>query len=467
MTPNTIEQQIISQREKVSQPNPKLNIISPCKIGNGILKLSDSEWNSYNDAFKNLNCKIGVFIPASGSGSRMFEFLFDFLSNPTNENRSLVERFLNRIQKFAFFRHLPLELQTKLINFEVSLEDFANFLLQKEGMAYGEMPKGLIPFHVLEPFVLNPIQEHIVQANLLRVNELHFHFTIQKRFEVLFKKTISQIEGLTGTNFQVSYSEQNQETDSFVFDLDGNLVENEEDQPLRRPAGHGALLHNLQDIEGELIFVKNIDNVQHYSKSEPSIKVWSAIGALLYEFKQELITIEKDLNIEHLKELNKKYDVFSSSELDILESDEQLIQLLNRPIRICGMVRNEGQPGGGPFHVEENGIVRKQIVEKAQISNNPDQYKQMVQSTHFNPVMMVLSTTNLKGEKLNLTDFCDDSKYFVVSKKQKGKEVRFIELPGLWNGSMANWTTIFIEVPNETFSPVKTVLDLLNESHLI
>ena len=463
----TSEQQINSQREKVSQPNPKLNIIAPCKIGNGILKLTNSEWESYNNSFKNLNCKIGVFIPASGSGSRMFEFLFDFLSNPTDENRSLVERFLNRIQKFAFFRHLPLELQTKLVNFEVYLEDFANFLLQKEGMAYGEMPKGLIPFHVLEPFVLNPIQEHIVQANLLRVNQLHFHFTIQKKFEDHFKKTVNQIEGLTGTNFQVSYSEQNQETDSYVFDLEGNLIKNEEEQPLRRPAGHGALLHNLQDIEGELIFVKNIDNVQHYSKSQESIKVWSAIGALLYEFKHALIAIEKVLNIDNLKELNEKYDAFSTSEIDAIKSDKQLIKLINRPIRICGMVRNEGQPGGGPFHVEENGIIRKQIVEKAQISNNPDQYKQMVQSTHFNPVMMVLSTTNLKGKKIDLIDFCDDSKYFVVEKKQKGKEVRFIELPGLWNGSMANWTTLFIEVPNETFSPVKTVLDLLNESHLI
>lgn len=465
MTTNQ-EQQIIDQREKVSQANPKLNIVAPCRIGNGILQLTESEWDKYYNSFKNLNCKIGVFIPASGSGSRMFEFLFDFLSNPTDENRSLVERFLNRIQKFAFFRHLPLELQTKLINFEVSLDDFANYLLQKEGMAYGEMPKGLIPFHVLEPFVLNPIQEHIVQSNLLRVNELHFHFTIQKRFEDFFKKTINQIEGLTGTNFQVSYSEQNQETDSYVFDLEGNLVVNEENQPLRRPAGHGALLHNLQSVEGELIFIKNIDNVQHYSKSQPSIKVWSALGSLLFEFKQALKSIEAELNLDKLKDLNKKYDVFSASEIDGIKTNEQLIELINRPIRICGMVRNEGQPGGGPFHVEENGIVRKQIVEKAQISNNPDQYKQMVQSTHFNPVMMVLSTTNLKGEKLDLTQFCDDSKYFVVSKKQKGKEVRFIELPGLWNGSMANWTTLFVEVPNETFSPVKTVLDLLNEAHL-
>jgi hypothetical protein len=197
-----------------------------------------------------------------------------------------------------------------------------------------------------------------------------------------------------------------------------------------------------------------------------SIKVWSALGSLLYEFKQELKSLESDLDISRLKKLNKKYDVFSLSEIESITTKEQLIQLINRPIRICGMVRNEGQPGGGPFHVEENGIIRKQIVEKAQISNNPDQYKQMVQSTHFNPVMMVLSTTNLQNEKLDLSRFCDDSKYFVVSKKQKGKEVRFIELPGLWNGSMANWTTIFIEVPNETFSPVKTVLDLLNESHL-
>lgn len=462
----TSEQQINSQREKVSLPNPKLNIISPCKIGSGILKLSDSDWDFYNHAFNNLNCKIGIFIPASGSGSRMFEFLFDFLSNPTNESRSLVERFLNRIQKFAFFRHLPLELQTKLINFEVSLEEFANFLLQKDGMAYGEMPKGLIPFHVLEPFVLNPIQEHIVQANLLQINQLNFHFTIQKKFEDLFKKTINQIEGLTGTNFKVSYSEQNQETDSYVFDLEGNIIQDIDKHTLRRPAGHGALLHNLQEVEGELIFVKNIDNVQHYSKSQESIKAWSAIGALLLEFKAALCDLNSNLNLNKLNELNEKFQVFSSSEIESIKNDKDFNKLINRPIRICGMVRNEGQPGGGPFHVEQDGIIRKQIVEKAQISNNPDQYKQMVQSTHFNPVMMALSPTNLNGEKMDLTEFCDDTKYFVVEKKQKGKDVRFIELPGLWNGSMAYWTTIFIEVPNETFSPVKTVLDLLNESHL-
>jgi hypothetical protein len=466
MTTTIQEQQINSQREKVSQSNPKLQIISPCKVGDGILKLTDNEWNSYSEFFQKLNNRIGVFIPASGSGSRMFEFLFDFLSDPTDENRSSVERFLNKIQKFAFFRHLPKELQSKLLNFEISLEEFATFLLQKEGMGFGELPKGLIPFHVQEPFVLNPIQEHIVQANLLGVNHLHFHFTIQRKFEALFKKTITQIEGLTGANFNVSYSEQNQEADSYVFDFEGNLVMNDENEPLRRPAGHGALLHNLQEIDSELIFVKNIDNVQHYSKSKLSIKVWSAIGAILIEFKNALSNLKNKPSIEALKEINVRFQAFTASEIAAIKTNEDLLLLINRPIRICGMVRNEGQPGGGPFQLEENGIISKQIVEKAQISNNPEQYKQMIQSTHFNPVMMVLSTYDLDGNKVNLSQFCDDSKYFIVSKKQKGKDVRFIELPGLWNGGMAHWNTIFVEVPNETFSPVKTVLDLLNEPHI-
>ena len=253
---------------------------------------------------------------------------------------------------------MPKELQLKLINFEISLEEFATFLLQKEGMGFGELPKGLIPFHLQEPFVLNPIQEHIVQANLLGVNHLHFHFTIQRKFEDLFKRSITQIEGLTGANFNVTYSEQNQETDSYVFDLEGNLIKNEEDQPLRRPAGHGALLHNLQDVVGELIFVKNIDNVQHYSKSEPSIKVWSSIGALLLEFKSELSKLNANPDFEKLNEINEKYQVFSQSEIESVKGIVELQELINRPIRICGMVRNEGQPGGGPFHVEENNIVR-------------------------------------------------------------------------------------------------------------
>jgi hypothetical protein len=177
--------------------------------------------------------------------------------------------------------------------------------------------------------------------------------------------------------------------------------------------------------------------------------------------------LNKDPCIEKLKQINEHFQVYTPSEIASVISNEDILKLINRPIRVCGMVRNEGQPGGGPFLVEdENGIISKQIVEKAQISLTGEQYKQMIQSTHFNPVMMALCIFDLDGNKFNLLDFRDESKYFIVSKKQKGKEVRFVELPGLWNGGMANWNTIFIEVPNETFSPVKTILDLLNEPHL-
>jgi hypothetical protein len=461
------EQLIKIQKDKVAFDNPKLNIVSPCKIGNGILQLTTEEWRKYQKDIQTTEASIGVFIPASGSGSRMFEFLFDFLNNPTEYNRSAVERFLNQLPKFAFFQYLPKNLQSKLLNFEISLEDFVAFLLDDKGMGFGELPKGLIPFHIQDPFVLNAIQEHIVQSNLLNADILLFHFTIQRKFEDNFKTTIKQIEGLTGNQFNVSYSEQAVETDSFVFDINGELVLDEHGNALRRPAGHGALIGNLQQLNSELIFVKNIDNVQHYSKSKKSIELWSALGSLLLSFRKKLMELKKAPSIDKLKQINDNFQVYTPSEIDSVNTETDILKLINRPIRVCGMVRNEGQPGGGPFLVEdENGVISKQIVEKAQISLIGEQYKQMIQSTHFNPVMMALCIFDLDGIKFNLLDFRDESKYFIVSKKQKGKEVRFVELPGLWNGGMANWNTIFIEVPNETFSPVKTILDLLNEPHL-
>jgi hypothetical protein len=345
------------------------------------------------------------------------------------------------------------------------LDEIVTFLLKKEGMGYGELPKGLIPFHVVEPFVLNPFQEQIIQGSKLKSRETSFHFTIQSHFHQQISQVVNQLQGLTGNKFDVSYSEQNKETDSFAFEEDGNVLIIG-DKPLRRPAGHGALLDNLQQIKEELVFVKNIDNVQHYSKSETSNELWNALAGLILSFKAEMLEISKNPSIERLKETNHTFDAFSDSELATIKNTADLLKFVNRPIRICGMVRNEGQPGGGPFLVEENGVITKQIVEKAQISSSPDQYNQMVKSTHFNPVMMVLSYQNSQGENYNLNEFSDDSKYFIVQKKQHGKNIRFMELPGLWNGAMANWITIFVEIPNETFSPVKTVLDLLNTAHL-
>jgi hypothetical protein len=299
----------------------------------------------------------------------------------------------------------------------------------------------------------------------LHSKETTFHFTIQSQFKDHFNLVVEQLQGLMGNRFEVSYSEQNKESDSFAFEEDGTLVTNNDGSVLRRPAGHGALIENLQAIKSELVFVKNIDNVQHYSKSEKSQQIWNALGGLVLTIKNELSEISQEPNLDRIKELNQKFDLFSESELKTVQSNQDILAFINRPIRVCGMVRNEGQPGGGPFMVVENGIVRKQIVEKAQISSSADQMDQMVKSTHFNPVMMVLSYQKEDGTNFNLIDFADHSKYFIVHKKQQGKNIRFMELPGLWNGAMANWITIFVEIPNETFSPVKTVLDLLNSAH--
>lgn len=465
MSTNTlISEKIDKQRKLVFSENPVLNIVAPCKIGEGILKLSSSDKIKFSDLFEKSDKKVCFFIPASGSGSRMFEFLYDFLEAPNEYNRAQVERFLNMVQSFAFFRQLPKEKQDEILNFNLPLKEIVAFLLKKQGMGFGELPKGLIPFHVVEPFVLNPFQEHIIQGCRLKSRETSFHFTIQANFQQQINEAVSQLQGLIGNRFKVSYSEQNKETDSYAFEEDGNVLIID-DKPLRRPAGHGALLDNLQEIQEELVFVKNIDNVQHFSKSEISNNLWNSLAGLLLSLKEDLSEVFNNPSLEKLIEINKLYDAFSNSELSSINNEKEIKNFVNRPIRICGMVRNEGQPGGGPFLVEENGVITKQIVEKAQISSSPDQYNQMVKSTHFNPVMMVLSYKNSEGENFNLSEYSDDSKYFIVQKKQHGKNIRFMELPGLWNGAMAKWITIFVEIPNETFSPVKTVLDLLNTAH--
>jgi len=466
MSTNTAtEDRIEQQRKLVFANNPTLNIVAPCTIGNGILRLSENEIKRFEEFFKNEEKKISLFIPASGSGSRMFEFLYDFLDEPNENNRAQVERFLNKIQSFAFFRQLPANKQQEILSFQISLREIVSYLLNKEGMGFGELPKGLIPFHILEPFILNPFQEHIIQGSRLYSKETSFHFTIQSQFKDKFNLIVEQLQGLIGNEFNVTYSEQNKDTDSFAFEEDGSLALHKDGSILRRPAGHGALLENLQATKSELVFVKNIDNVQHFSKSANSQQLWNALGGLLVTIKKELSALRLVPSTDKLKNLNQQFDLFSETEIDLIQSEQEIQDLVNRPIRVCGMVRNEGQPGGGPFMVEENGVIRKQIVEKAQISSDAEQVNQMVKSTHFNPVMMVLSYQKDDGSNYKLTDFSDQSKYFIVYKKQQGKNIRFMELPGLWNGSMANWITIFVEIPNETFSPVKTVLDLLNPAH--
>lgn len=444
--------------------HPEVKLVAPCKIGDGIVHFMQVQRENLIEKFRQAKVSTTFFIPASGSGSRMFQFLYDFLDEPTEENRSQVEKFLNNIEEFAFFQALPLEVRRKLKSHDVNLDEFVQFLLSKQGMGFGELPKGLIPFHKNGPFILNPFQEQILQG--IKVNEENssFHYTIKPQHEAAVKAGIHSTEELSGGKYDVSFSEQNASTNAIAFDANHTPKLCSEGQILTRPAGHGALLENLNEIDSDLIFIKNIDNVQHFAKSAQTVDTWKYLGGIAIWFREEQARLMQSPSIEGLKEMNKTFQFLPESVLETI-SISDIPSILDRPFRVCGMVRNEGQPGGGPFWIEDNGKVSKQIIEKSQISMTGEQYRLMVQSTYFNPVMIAAVNKSVDGKSFDLRDFRDESKFFVVKKKYKGQDIYFSELPGLWNGSMAHWNSIFVEIPSDTFSPVKTVLDLLESSH--
>jgi Domain of unknown function (DUF4301) len=321
----------------------------------------------------------------------------------------------------------------------------------------------LVPFHKNGPFLLNPFQEHVLQGSEMVKGDCTFHFSIRSNFKTVIEEQLRFLEGMTGKKLKVEYSEQNPQTDAFAFTHSGEVFRLADGKELCRPAGHGALLENLAVVDADLIFIKNIDNVQHINKSTDAVKTMQELGGLLLLLQRKIEEIIAQPSLEAIVDLNKHYQLFHHSVLDL--PMEQLIQLLKRPIRVCGLVKNEGQPGGGPFWIQENGQISKQIIEKAQIGLHGDQYRVMIQSTHFNPVLMVCEGRKLNGDKVDFEAYRDNSKYFIVNKKHEGNEIRYVELPGLWNGSMADWNTVFVEVNSTTFSPVKTILDLLDPAH--
>lgn len=465
MTYQFTEEEIQQQKEKVFSEIPALDLIAPCKIDEGILRLSEEEKKRYVELYSRENLSICFFIPASGSGSRMFQFLYEFLEEPTDENRSQVERFLNLISEFAFFKQIPKKMQRLIQDQSIDFEEIVSYLLNKEGLGYGHLPKGLIPFHSNDLFILNPFQEQILQGSQLNNDNFSFHFTIQSSFEDEIHRGIKNIEGITGSQFNVSYSEQSVASNSIAFNDEGEICCKNEGELLTRPAGHGALLPQLNSISEELIFIKNIDNVQHFKNSSETTEIWKEIGGMLIDFKNKSKELFENPSVEGLIDLNKDFQVYSEVEIENCTSLNEIRKMLNRPSRVCGMVKNEGQAGGGPFWIKDGNSVSKQIIEKAQISKKGDQYKVMLQSTHFNPVMIALSPISLEGAKFDLEEFGAKDNYFIVKKKHHGQNIRYIELPGLWNGGMAHWNTIFVEIPLHVFSPVKTVLDLLDDAH--
>lgn len=463
MKHETLDISIDTQLKRITSPQPEVNLHAPCKLGEGIIALTEFEALTQRSVFQNSQLSSAFFIPASGSGSRMFEFLFEFIQEPTEETRGQVERFLNHVEDFAFFHQFPLTIQQQLRERTMDIDAFVRYILNDNGMGLAHLPKGLIPFHKQGHFLLNPFHEHILQGLELTGNNCSFHFTIRSAFESYIKKRLTHLEGMTGKQLNITFSVQNPDTDAIAFDENNQVALCENNTKLKRPAGHGALLENLNTIEADIIFIKNIDNVQHQIHARDSIETQQFIGGLMITVQAEINAILLHPTHEKIEGLNTKYQLFHPSELK--KEISYLIEVLKRPLRVCGMVRNEGQPGGGPFWIDDNGTISKQIIEKAQINMRGDQYRLSIQSTHFNPVIMACSGKLWNGAKLNFRDFRDVESYFIVTKKYRGKQIKFTELPGLWNGSMAHWNSIFVEIPSSTFSPVKTILDLLEPAH--
>ncbi|MBI2258975.1 MAG: DUF4301 family protein [Flavobacteriia bacterium] len=456
---------IEEQKKKVFDKKPQVNLVSACGVKNGIIKMDQVSVDYFTTLFDKSNFSFCYFIPASGSGSRMFQFLYEFLNKPDSKNVMQIEKFFNHLNQFAFYSFLPNEIQKEELLDSENIKNIILFILEKNGLNYSHFPKGLIPFHSIGPFVLNPFQEQIVQAIRIKEQNLSIHFTINNDFEKEIENSIQNVLRFNYKKVDYSFSYQNPNTDSFAFYKDGELVYEKDDQAFKKPSGHGALLDNLQKITSDIIFLKNIDNIQNYKKSDSSTTYIKVLSGIVLEFRSVMKKLFENPTLDYLTEVNQQYKLFPENNIPNLTKKE-IQALANKPIRVCGMIKNEGQPGGGPFWVNHNGIIHKQIIEKSQIEGNVNQLTLLANSSHFNPVMMACCIKDLEGNLINLVKYAELSEYFIIEKKHKGKSIFFIELPGLWNGSMAHWNTIFVEVPSETFSPVKTVLDLLEPAHL-
>jgi hypothetical protein len=436
------------QREQVEERKALVQLQAACTVGNGVLRMDEALKKRALDCFRELKGKPAFFVPASGSGSRMFQFLFEWSESLEEEDD--VQDKIDQMSTLAAVK--------EYLNAADSVLDLTKMLLKN----VASKPKGLIPFHSVNGKVYTAFQEHALQVKKLFPDGAHLHFTVQRKFEEEIKRNLSEIQADIHT-LEISYSQQDPDSDAYCYDAKGRRVD-DDDHPLRRPAGHGALLDNLNRLDHDLVCIKNIDNVQHFSKSDASTEVWKMSIGLLLAFQKDLRSLQDQMHPDYLAELNARYGFLSAQELE--EADEDFMRhLLARPTRVCGMVKNEGEPGGGPFWINDKGRVSKQIIEKIQISGEDDQQEIVAGSSHFNPVFIVVSKTDVFGQQLDLLKFRDDSKYFIVHKSHKGGDIWYRELPGLWNGGMSDWNTLFLEIPSEVFSPVKTILDLAKPLH--
>jgi len=493
-----------NQLDHFRQGFPFIRLLRPATQGDGIINFSEEKKEELIRFYEEKASSLRVikFVPASGAASRMFKHLYEFReflktgkgipeSYFSGTSFKPVYTFFKNIHRFAFYHDLQASLKKegKDIEQELAEMDFVPILdhiLGKAGLNYAALPKALLAFHTYEDGPRTAMEEHLVEAAHYTRNRngiSGIHFTVSPEHIGIFDEKVAEVrekyEARYHTRLEIHHSIQKSSTDTLAVDENNLPFRNPDGTLLFRPAGHGALLANLNELDADVIFIKNIDNIVPDRLKEPTIENKKLIGGYLLHIRQRIFDFLKkaEFGIVTGEEIREMASFAASRNLVSLpegfekKTEETLCSILvrdlNRPIRVCGMVRNAGEPGGGPFWVTgKDGNVSLQIVESSQVDmNDKKQCAIFRAATHFNPVDLVCCTIDYSGNPFNLQDFVDESTGFISLKSSGGRTLKALELPGLWNGSMAGWITVFIEIPLITFNPVKTINDLLRDEH--
>lgn len=482
------EQQIDTQLGQFKTGFPFLKLEAAAAIGKGIIVPTPIESKNYVAAWQQYKAqgkRVVKFVPASGAASRMFKDMFAFVDADYDMPTTPFEnKFFDHIRKFAFYNELDVACQKnngkdiKTLMAEGNYKAIAANMLKAEGLNYGQLPKGLLLFHNYPEGPRTPMEEHLVEGAMYAASngEAFVHFTVSHEHMELFKQKVAEKANFYsqkyGIRYDITFSEQKPSTDTVAANPDGTPFRNSDGSLLFRPGGHGALIENLNEIDADIIFVKNIDNVVPDRLKADTVAWKQIIAGLLislqkkaFEYMHILDEGATDAQLQEIARFVK--DSLCVDPKDNTVDANYLRNKLNRPMRVCGVVKNVGEPGGGPFLTyNQDGTVSLQILESSQIDKSNTEYMDMfTKGTHFNPVDLVCAVKDYQGNPFDLPKFVDKTTGFISQKSKNGKELQALELPGLWNGAMSDWNTIFVEVPLSTFNPVKTVNDLLREQH--
>ena len=458
--------QVEEQLENFRRGFPFLKVVRAASPGDGITMLDAAQADAAVARYEREAARLGIvkFVPASGAATRMFKELFEFVNE--GKRGKGIDTLLAHLHEFAFWPELEAVLPA-------GADDRATVnAIVNDGLGYGHKPKGLVTFHAYPEGARKAVEEHLVEGAAYAASNgaVRIHFTVSPEhraaFEALLAEKVSVYEKRFGVHYDISFSVQKPSTDTVAVNPDNTPFRQEDGTLLFRPAGHGALIENLNEIDADVIFIKNIDNVTTDAQRGDTVCCKKMLAGVLLDLQERAFECLKALEVggADLEAIAAFVEQHLQAKGPADYDSALLRSILDRPIRVCGMVRNEGEPGGGPFWVSNpDGTESLQIAESSQIG--PDNQPLMQGATHFNPVDLVCGVRDSKGRKFDLRRYTDPSTGFISSKSSGGRPLRAQELPGLWNGAMARWNTVFVDVPVTTFSPVKVVQDLLRPQH--